>query len=228
MTSVLNLTVHGIGPIERPLDPGEENTWITVPQFEAVLDAVVGRDDVNITFDDGNVSDIAIGLPRLLARGMSAQFFVLAGALGERGRLGENDVRSLAAAGMGIGSHGWAHRDWRTLSPAEIVEETVDAPRRLSGVVGRPVSRVAVPFGSYDRRVVDMLRTAGAERVYTSDGGWARANAWFQMRSSLRCDLTLSGIDELVRPRPSLRDRLRRDAAVAAKRLRGRPAEPRS
>src|SRR3954470_16504855 len=56
-TSVVNINVHGIGTAVRPLDPGEDDVWVSVEQFEQVLDAVVGRDDVRITFDDGNTSD---------------------------------------------------------------------------------------------------------------------------------------------------------------------------
>ena len=37
-----------------------------------LLDAAVGRPDVIVTFDDGNLSDLEIGLPRLLERGLSA------------------------------------------------------------------------------------------------------------------------------------------------------------
>ena len=79
----MNLTVHGIGPTDRALDPGEDQTWVSVAQFEQVLDAAVGRPDVRITFDDGNASDVEIGLPRLLERGLKAEFFVLAGLLGD-------------------------------------------------------------------------------------------------------------------------------------------------
>ena len=41
VATVVNLTVHGIGPTPRTLDPGEDPTWATVEQFEQVLDAVV-------------------------------------------------------------------------------------------------------------------------------------------------------------------------------------------
>src|SRR3954471_13664576 len=104
---VINLTVHGIGdpPRDRTLDPGEDRTWVTVEQFEQVLDAVVGRPDVRLTFDDGNASDVEIALPRLLERGLSAEFFVLTGLLGEPGRLAVDDARLLREAGMRVGSH---------------------------------------------------------------------------------------------------------------------------
>ena len=62
---VVNLTVHGIGAHTRALEPGEQAVWITVDQFERALDRIAGRDDVRLTFDDGNLSDVEIALPML-------------------------------------------------------------------------------------------------------------------------------------------------------------------
>lgn len=218
---VINITVHGIGDPPRELDPGEDKTWVTVPQFEQVMDAVVGRPDVRITFDDGNSSDVEIALPRLLERGLSAEFFVLAGLLGEPGRLDQDGVRELQAAGMRIGSHGWSHRDWRRLSQPDAVEEMVSAPKELAGIVGSPVSRVAVPFGSYDRRVLTRLRSAGVTLVYTSDGGPADPNSWLQARTSLRDDIGPEWTADVLAGQPGLRRSARRFAAGVVKRTRG-------
>jgi peptidoglycan/xylan/chitin deacetylase (PgdA/CDA1 family) len=218
---VINLTVHGIGDPPRDLDPGEDRTWVTVSQFEQVMDAVVGRSDVRITFDDGNSSDVEIALPRLLERGLSAEFFVLAGLLGEPGRLDQDGVRELQAAGMRIGSHGWSHRDWRRLSQADAVEEMIAAPKELAAIVGSPVSRVAVPFGSYDRRVLTRLRTAGVTLVYTSDGGPADPDSWLQARTSLRDDIGPEWTADVLAGQPGVRRSARRLAAGVVKRTRG-------
>ncbi|TYB69609.1 polysaccharide deacetylase family protein [Nonomuraea sp. PA05] len=194
MRAVTNLTVHGIGETTRELEPGEDATWVSVEQFEQVMDAVADRPDVRITFDDGNDSDVRIALPRLLERGLKAEFFVLAGLLGEPGRLDADGVRELLGKGMRVGSHGWRHRDWRTLTTAQAAEELEQAHEVLGELTGSPVSRVAIPFGSYDRRVLRRLRHAGVTRAYTSDGGRARPGSWLQARNSLRHDLDDSWI----------------------------------
>ncbi|MEV7009743.1 polysaccharide deacetylase family protein [Streptosporangium sp. NPDC051022] len=221
MHSVVNLTVHGIGPTNRELDPGEDGTWVNVEQFEQVLDAVVGRQDVHITFDDGNASDLEIALPRLVERGLTAEFFVLVGLLGEPGRLDVAGVRELAAAGMRVGSHGWAHRDWRKLNAAEVKQEIVDANRVLGEILGRPVSRVAIPFGSYDRHVLGRLRRAEVTCAYNSDGGRANPDSWLQARNSLRHDIDAAWAPRVMDGTPSPPLRARRVAARAYKRLRG-------
>ncbi|MEU8398027.1 polysaccharide deacetylase family protein [Nonomuraea sp. NPDC048892] len=206
MRAVTNLTVHGIGGTTRELDRDEDQTWVSVEQFERVVDAVAGRPDVRLTFDDGNASDVEIALPRLLERGLEAEFFVLAGLLGEPGRLDAGGVRELIGTGMRVGSHGWAHRDWRTLDAAQAGEELTRACEVLGELTGTPVSRVAIPFGSYDRRVLRRLRRAGVTRAYTSDGGRARAGSWLQPRTSLRRDLDAAWIDGVLSgPSPARR-----------------------
>jgi peptidoglycan/xylan/chitin deacetylase (PgdA/CDA1 family) len=220
-STVVNLTVHGIGPTVRELEPGEDGTWVSVEQFEQVLDAVAGRPDVRLTFDDGNASDLEIALPRLLERGLSAEFFVLAGRLGEPGRLAEDGVRELIRAGMRVGSHGWAHRDWRRIEPAQVNEEFADAHRVLTELTRKPVTRVAIPFGSYDRNVIGHLRRAKVTCAYTSDGGRARPDAWLQARNSLRNTIGPEWTREVLDCTPSLKLRARRVAARAVKRARG-------
>jgi peptidoglycan/xylan/chitin deacetylase (PgdA/CDA1 family) len=223
----VNVTVHGIGSRPtRPLEDGEDRVWISVDQFEGLLDAAVERPDVTVTFDDGNLSDLEIGLPRLQERGLKGRFYVPAGLLGEPGRLDASGVRELHQAGMFIGSHGWAHRDWRALdwSPAgavEVEEEMVRARRHLSQLTGSDVSEVAVPFGSYDRHVVRTLRRTGVTRVYTSDGGWARNGAWLQARTSIRADDGPDWPKRVMVDRPSAGQQARAGVARVAKRLRG-------
>ncbi|MGI5244870.1 polysaccharide deacetylase family protein [Dactylosporangium sp. CA-139066] len=222
-TSVVNITVHGIGPTCRTLDPGEEGTWVRVDQYERVLDAAVGRDDVRITFDDGNASDVEVGLPKLVERGLKAQFFVLAGEFGKPGRVSVDGVRELLAAGMSVGSHGWAHRDWRRITDEQAQEELDDAHRVIGELTGEPVTEVAVPFGSYDRIVLNRLRKAGVRRVYTSDGGRAAVGRWLQPRNSIRHDLDPEWIRNVFDGRTSPKLIARRIAARNVKRLRGAP-----
>jgi peptidoglycan/xylan/chitin deacetylase (PgdA/CDA1 family) len=186
VTRVTNLTVHGVGPRTRELSSDEAATWIDIAQLEHVLDAAMERPTLRLTFDDGNCSDVHIVLPRLLERGLTAEFFPPAGWIGDPGRLDRSGLRELVAAGMSIGSHGWSHRDWRALDDAAAEQEIGLALRVLTEFSGQPVHRVAVPFGSYDRTVLRRLRRAGVTRTYTSDGGPARVDAWLQPRTSLR------------------------------------------
>jgi peptidoglycan/xylan/chitin deacetylase (PgdA/CDA1 family) len=215
----INLTFHGIGEKKRPLEPGEDPFWLDLDQFESTLDSIVGRSDVQITFDDGNGSDIEHALPQLHRRGLSATFFVIAGRLGAPGFLDESGVRGLAAAGMGIGCHGMRHRPWRGLDKLELREEVVEARRLLEEVVGRPVTEAACPFGSYDRRVLRSLRRHGFRRAYTSDRGTAGTGDWIQARNTVHTE-NAANVIERVLDEPSTRNLLRRRARLVVKRWR--------
>ena len=92
---VIENTVRTARDLERlrPLEPDEDKTWVTVEQFEQVLDAAVGRPDVRITFDDGNASDVEIALPRLVDRGLTGEFCeIVLHRLEFRDRLLEGDA----------------------------------------------------------------------------------------------------------------------------------------
>lgn len=181
----INLTFHGIGEPQRPLEAGESDVWVSRDEFLSVLDAAAGRDDVRITFDDGNVSDLEHALPALRERGLNATFFVVAGRLGTPRFLDDAGVRTLAAAGMEIGCHGMRHRPWRGLDERALREELVQAKEMLEEIVERPVTEAACPFGSYDRRVLRRLRSSNYRTVFTSDRGTARSADFLQARNSV-------------------------------------------
>lgn len=182
---IVNLTFHGTGTCPRALDAGEDDVWLGADEFAAVLDAAAVREDVRITFDDGNASDVEHALPALRDRGLHATFFVVAGRLGAPDFLDTGALEELTAAGMGVGCHGMDHRAWRGLDGAALEQELVAAKATLEDALGGPVSEAACPFGSYDRRVLTQLRRAGYARVYTSDRGTARPDAWLQPRNTL-------------------------------------------
>jgi peptidoglycan/xylan/chitin deacetylase (PgdA/CDA1 family) len=216
----INLTFHGIGDPARSLDPDEADVWVSPRRLAAVLDAVAGRDDVHLTFDDGNTSDVEHALPALADRGLRATFFVVAGRLGTAGFLDAAGVRALSDAGMAIGCHGMRHRPWRTLDDGALREELLDARCRLEQIAQRPVSAAGCPFGSYDRHVLRGLRRHGYERVYTSDRGTARADAWLQARNTVGPDDGAGLLDAVAAWDGQAHRALTRRAKLAVKRWR--------
>jgi peptidoglycan/xylan/chitin deacetylase (PgdA/CDA1 family) len=201
---VHNLTFHGVGDPPRALTPGEAECWLTTDDLAAALDAVASRDDVRITFDDSNRSDVDLALPALLERGLRATFFVLAGRLDDPEHLGEEELDRLVAAGMEVGSHGLDHTDWRLLDDAALAREISESRAILERVLERPVAEVSVPFGSYDRRVLACVRRKGGyQRAFTSDGGAGRRDAWLQTRSTV----TTGDRPDALAKRPGQADR---------------------
>jgi peptidoglycan/xylan/chitin deacetylase (PgdA/CDA1 family) len=198
-TEILNLCLHGIGTPGRPLEPDEENFWITEAQFADLLDVIVRYPSVRMTFDDGNASDAAIALYRLREHNLTAKFFVIAGRLDQPGSLSSGDVRRLVDAGMRVGSHGMAHRPWRSVDDSELRRELTEAAEAIAAAAGQPVKEVACPFGDYDRRVLRAIRDCGFDRVYTVDGGPTHSSAWLQSRYTVRADDTPDDIERRAR-----------------------------
>ncbi|MGH2975509.1 MAG: polysaccharide deacetylase family protein [Solirubrobacterales bacterium] len=197
-TQVLNFTFHGIGEPPAALGVAERDVWVSRTEFLSALDAICAREDARVSFDDGNKSDIAIGLPALLERGMTGCFFVVAERIGAPGYLSAAHLRTLREAGMRIGLHGMRHRPWRGLADDDLDEEILGARQVLEGETGASISAAACPFGSYDRRVLRRLRGAGFERVFSSDGGRASSEAWLQPRNTLRAGTGAADVDGIA------------------------------
>lgn len=215
----LHLLFHGIGTPRRQLEPGEDEFWVGVDQFRRILDEAMTWPGVVFSFDDGNLSDVEVGLPELQQRGLQARFNVIVGRVGEPGSLGETEVRALVDAGMPLGSHGMVHRSWRGLDDASAREELTTAREALEELSGASVSVAACPFGEYDRDALQRLRAAGYATVLTSDRRPARGDRWLQPRFSVRSHDTPQALRaELLAPSMPLR--ARRVVAGVVKRLR--------
>jgi peptidoglycan/xylan/chitin deacetylase (PgdA/CDA1 family) len=216
----INLTFHGIGTPSRPLEPDEGHLWVSPEQFVALLDCASRRDEIAITFDDGNASDVEQALPALQERGLTATFFLVADRIGTPHFLDEEGVRALAAAGMEIGCHGMRHRPWRSLDGPSLHEELVEAKSVLERLTGRPITRAACPFGAYDRRVVRAARGSGYQQLFTSDRGLARSGTFVQARNSVGSEDDAAIFDRIAQVDSSRSKAAVRRAKLAIKRWR--------
>jgi peptidoglycan/xylan/chitin deacetylase (PgdA/CDA1 family) len=186
----LILNFHGLGEPHHDVGPEELPYWISAASFTRLLDQTVELRNncgpkIAITFDDGNSSDAFLAFPELSRRGLVASFFVCAGRIGKKHYLDASMIKSLLQGGMIIGSHGMDHRDWRTLGPSGLDVEITDARRKLEDVIQRSVTAVAIPFGSYNRRVLNRLMCDPWDCIYTSDRGIARSSAKIKSRETI-------------------------------------------
>ena len=189
MTSELVLCFHGLGNPPSFIPSEEVPYWISVEKFTGILDQVSdlpsGSPKVILTFDDGNVSDFNFALPLLSKRGLTATFFIVAGYVGKTSYLDTAMIKDLLDAGMKIGSQGMNHLNWRTLDEKSLATEVVVARRKLEDMTQGPITTVAIPFGSYDRRVLRQLMIEPWECIYTTDRGLARRGARIKPRETV-------------------------------------------
>ena len=176
---------HGIGDPPSDATRAEAQYWVDPNQFRYLLDHLHNYNDYELTFDDGNASDIDVAVPALQERGLTARFFVLAGRLNKPGSLSSSDLREMVAAGMSVGSHGLYHVAWPHLSSSDLDQELLQSRRILQDAAGCEVSTASCPFGKYNRTVLKRLRELRYSRIYTSDGGKVPANSWIYPRAAV-------------------------------------------
>lgn len=132
---------------------------------------------VTLSFDDGVVSDLPL-LEKLNAWGLRATWNLNSGLLG-RGRHGSGECDYLrpgdvakSYAGHEVAIHTVSHPWLERLDRSQIAREVLDDRRALEDLVGYPVRGMAYPYGNYDSRVIEVLRSPGivyARTCETSD-----------------------------------------------------------
>lgn len=154
----------------------------TVTELAACVQLRPGRTAV-ITFDDGYLNNLA-ACAALHARGMRATWFVVTGSLGceptwpDDGRpagrlLNAKELREMQAAGMEIGSHTVSHARLPTLDDEALSRELCDSRNSLEDALGTAVSSFAYPYGAWDARSAEAVRSAGYAVACTTRTGWA-------------------------------------------------------
>jgi peptidoglycan/xylan/chitin deacetylase (PgdA/CDA1 family) len=146
---------------EQQLDWLKAEGFATLSVRDLIEGAALSRHSVILTFDDGKEDAVRLVLPALRKRGMRASFFVITGLVGKPGYLGWDDVRTLAAAGMEIGSHTVDHPRLADLAGDRVREQLVESRRTLEHEIQRPIEVLAYPFNSMRASTARQARDAG-------------------------------------------------------------------
>jgi len=121
-----------------------------------------------LTFDDGSASDYDAALPALRAAGAQALFFVTTAQVGRPGRVGWAQLREMAAAGMGLGSHGHTHEFLTFPSETKLREELRRSRQLLEDQAGVSVRALSLPGGRFNRWTLAAAAATGFHTVFTS------------------------------------------------------------
>ena len=70
-----------------------------------------------------------------------------------------------------IGSHGYYHNDLAEISIPDAEEELVNSKQYLENIIGKPVTSVAFPYGSYNEAVAKMAQDAGYAQLLGTEFG---------------------------------------------------------
>ncbi len=129
---------------------------------------------VGLTFDDGYTDFLEHAVPVLQRHGMTGTVYAVAGLLGgtndwdtgPRFRLMDADqLRTVAAAGLEVGSHTLTHARLAGADPAVLAAEVGESRRVLEDVLQAGVASFCYPYGSYDDAAADAVRAAGYDNA---------------------------------------------------------------
>ena len=133
-----------------------------------------GRPRLALTFDDGTVDFLADALPVLSRLGLPATLYVSPARVGEAGFLGWEELRTVSAAGVRIGSHGLDHQSLGRIARGEVWRQVSESRRQIEDRLGIEVSSLAYPFGTvrdFNEEVKEEVRRAGYRGACTSING---------------------------------------------------------
>ncbi|MFV2175997.1 polysaccharide deacetylase family protein [Actinomadura sp. LOL_016] len=137
-----------------------------------------GRADglVGLTFDDGYADFATRAVPVLLRYGFGATVFAVSGRVGEHnawdsdgpdGRgprkplMTAEQIRTVAGAGIEVGSHGRLHVPLPDADDDTLRVELAESKAALEEILERPVNGFAYPYGRAGEREVEAVRAAG-------------------------------------------------------------------
>jgi peptidoglycan/xylan/chitin deacetylase (PgdA/CDA1 family) len=161
--------------------------FLDADEFERFLDgAGVPRRAALLTFDDCYTDLLDAGLPILEELHLPALAFVVSRRLGgtnewdaplgapEMQLVDAEGLRTLAAAGVAIGSHSRTHPLLSRLQPDELADEVEGSLTDLEEAGFRRPAFFAYPHGDYDAVVRKVVAGAGLRGAFTVNLGLAR------------------------------------------------------
>ena len=148
-----------------------------------------GRDRaLTFSYDDGVIQDKR--MVELLDRhGMKGTFNLNSGCFRAEDdtksrRMTEREIVELFGNGdHEVACHGVTHPYLETLPTAEAVCEVLEDRRNLERLFGKPIRGMAYPFGTYNERVINVLRDCGIvySRTVSSTEKFELPSDWFRL-----------------------------------------------
>lgn len=169
------LMYHSIG-VDGSNEVGSKLYSVSVENFKQQMTYISKRNNdkegpwlpLTVTFDDGNITNFINAYPILNKFNIKAYFFIIISKVGVLGYMDWQQIRQLKDSGMIIGSHGISHRNMAGLSDSEIDCELSESKRTLEENLEQKVDYFSVPFGFYNKKILEKVRKAGYKGMFTS------------------------------------------------------------
>ena len=139
---------------------------------------------VGITFDDGYLNNLEHALPILMRFGFSATCYVVTQFAGKfnawdakkgvnlTALMNHSHMERWISAGQDIGAHTRTHADLRASSDQQVVDEIEGSRHDLLKLFGKDYTKnFCYPYGRYDLRALEAVKTAGYLTATTTQRG---------------------------------------------------------
>ena len=162
---------------EQQLRYLQDQGYTAISLDEFVRDAELGTTSpaakpVVLTFDDGWQNQYSYALPLLEKYHMTAVFYIYTDPIGKYPEfLTWDEIKTMDAAGMTIGSHTLSHPHLSSLSPAQLRNELFESKKVLEDHLGKSVVHFASPYGYTSDALVALLKEAGYQTGRTTYKG---------------------------------------------------------
>ncbi|MBS4072028.1 MAG: polysaccharide deacetylase family protein [Algoriphagus sp.] len=123
-----------------------------------------------ISFDDTRADHFLAAAPILEKFGFRGVFYIMTVSIGKSGYMTNSQIKELSDRGHAIGLHTWDHQDLRKL-PEDQWKIQIDKPKALlEEVTGRKVTSLAYPFGLWNSKAVQELKSRGLRSAFQLGG----------------------------------------------------------
>ena len=127
---------------------------------------------VVITFDDGYVSNYTLAYPILKANKQKATVFMIAAYIDTNKRfITSKQIKEMDANGFRVENHTNKHEKLATLTYANQLATITKTKQVLEKLLGRKVTYLAYPYGSYNSNTIKAAQVAGCTLGLSTEAG---------------------------------------------------------
>lgn len=151
----------------------KEHNFHTIGPAEFIAamkgDGTLPENPVIITFDDGYLDNYTNAYPILKKYGFKGMIFVIPSFMdqGNMYYFTWDQAKEMEANGISIESHTLSHSSMTELSDEQLRTELSESKKRIETMLGKKVSFVAYPTGTYNLHIAQLVKEAGYEGAFT-------------------------------------------------------------
>lgn len=191
------LQYHHIEPREQAEKLGHRNLYVSDMDFENQMKYLLDHSyrfisaeelvqslvqhrtlpgkNVVVTIDDGYDDNYKYAFPIAKKYGLILNLMIPTGLIENPGYLTWANLKEMVSSGLvRVYNHTWSHYSLTNGDKAKIQMEILTAKTQLEEQLGKPVTIVAYPYGSFNQQVIEVLQNNGFR------GGFSTVHSFWQ------------------------------------------------